>query len=131
MFLATMTPPCVGDYPAPRNVSDPDECEALTTRELEMDLADLNVDAVDLVMLHGPSNPDFDFAGSCSEQICEVNAAQWRAYSKFLAAGKTRAIGVSNYCVSCLECLLKSDDVGARARNLARRVAATPRPNAA
>ena len=103
-FVISMTPPCVHSAPPARNVTDPAACEALTTRELEAVLADLGVASLDLVMLHGPSEP-FGFEGACSRAVCGVNAAQWRAYEAFLSAGKTRAIGVSNFCQSCLACL--------------------------
>ena len=127
IFLASMTSPCVHDSPPARNVTDAGACEALTTRELESLLASLNTtypaassDGVafragkrvdirpgrylDLVMLHGPSEP-FGYEGACSEAVCKLNSAQWAAYEKFLRAGKARAVGVSNYCQSCLECL--------------------------
>jgi len=65
----------------------------------------LGLDHFDLLMLHGPSAP-FGSQGGCDPKICELNAAQWRAYTELLHAGAARAIGVSNYCESCFECLL-------------------------
>ena len=66
-------------------------------------LALLNTSYVDLLLLHGPSAPSFGYEGACSAAASALNAAQWRAYADFMAAGKARAIGVSNYCASCLE----------------------------
>ena len=105
LFLSSMTSPCVHlAAPPVRNVSDPEACEALTAAELDDVLAQLGVAALDLVMLHGPSEPN-GYAGACAGVPCALNAAQWRAYEAFLRAGKARAIGVSNFCQSCLACL--------------------------
>ena len=105
LFLSSMTSPCVHlAAPPVRNVSDPEACESLTAAELDDVLAQLGVAALDLVMLHGPSEPN-GYAGPCAGVPCALNAAQWRAYEAFLRAGKARAIGVSNFCQSCLACL--------------------------
>jgi 2,5-diketo-D-gluconate reductase A len=104
-FLTGMTSPCIHPAAPPkRNVSDPAACEALTTAEVDTTLALLGVQHVDLLLLHGPSAP-FGSTDGCSPEVCAVNAAQWRAYEAALAAGKTKAIGVSNFCQSCFECL--------------------------
>mmetsp|Transcript_20470 Transcript_20470/g.53788 ORF Transcript_20470/g.53788 Transcript_20470/m.53788 type:complete len:194 (-) Transcript_20470:103-684(-) len=58
-------------------------------------------------MLHGPNAP-FGDVTSCDALTCELNAAQWRAYTTLLREGEARAIGVSNYCASCFECLQQS-----------------------
>ncbi|KAH8049658.1 oxidoreductase [Aureococcus anophagefferens] len=92
IFLASMTSPCVHDSPPARNVTDAGACEALTTRELESVLTSLNTTYLDLVMLHGPSEP-FGYEGACSEAVCKLNSAQWAAYEKFMRAGKARAVG--------------------------------------
>ena len=55
-------------------------------------------------MLHGPSEP-FGHVGGCGAQACELAAAQWRAYEQLYRSGQVKAIGVSNYCQSCLACL--------------------------
>jgi len=36
--------------------------------------------------------------------------AQWKAMAEFYKAGKARAVGVSNYCPSCFECLKDKDE---------------------
>jgi 2,5-diketo-D-gluconate reductase A len=108
IFISAMTSPCIHPASQPvRNVTDPVACYNLTLIEAESVLHDLKVDAVDLLMLHGPSE-EFGHEGPCSDLACTLNAAQWKAYTAFLAAGKTRAIGVSNFCKSCLKCLQTS-----------------------
>ena len=103
-FLTSMTSPCVHlSSPPQRNVTDPDACYALTLQEAHAVLALLNTSYVDLLLLHGPSAPSFGYEGACSAAASALNAAQWRAYADFMRAGKARAIGVSNYCASCLE----------------------------
>ena len=103
-FLTSMTSPCVHlSSPPQRNVTDPDACYDLTLQEAHAVLALLNTSYVDLLLLHGPSAPSFGYEGACSAAASALNAAQWRAYADFMRAGKARAIGVSNYCASCLE----------------------------
>jgi 2,5-diketo-D-gluconate reductase A len=104
-FLTSMTTPCQHPAAPPiRNVTDPDACYNLTIAEFQENLDNLGVDYVDLMLLHGPSEP-FGNEGGCSKLACDLNTAQWRAYSDMLKAGKAKAIGVSNYCPSCFECL--------------------------
>jgi len=106
LFLTAMTTPCIHTAANPkRNVTDPNACYELTTNELAETARLLGVASFDLVLLHGPSEP-FGYEGGCGPDICAVNQAQWRAYQDFKSAGKARAIGVSNYCQSCLNCLL-------------------------
>ncbi len=106
IFVTAMTTPCVHPAAPPiRNVTDPDACYELTLRELNESLALLGQQYVDLVLLHGPSEP-FGYEGACGASVCALNQAQWRAYQDFLSAGSARAIGVSNYCQSCLDCIL-------------------------
>jgi 2,5-diketo-D-gluconate reductase A len=61
---------------------------------IEYDLAQLMVAQVDLLLIHTP--------GKSSRDI----ATTWSAMEAALAAGKTRAIGVSNFVTSNLETLL-------------------------
>lgn len=65
-------------------------------------------------MLHGPSRL-FGFQGPCGHP--DLNLAQWRAYAAMHQAGKARAIGVSNYCQSCLQPLLEDAGTPAPAVN--------------
>jgi len=94
-FLTTKTPPCT------KGTSESD-CYAQTKEQLAYDLTALQMDHVDLVLIHGTSG---DFDSACDADACALDYAQWRAYEEFYADGKARAIGVSNYCVSCLDCL--------------------------
>lgn len=93
-FLTTKTPPCRKITPA--------DCYNATMEQLEYDLEALQMDHVDLVLIHGSSgNP----SSACDQTACDKDYAQWRAYEDFYANGKAKAIGVSNFCVSCMECL--------------------------
>jgi diketogulonate reductase-like aldo/keto reductase len=85
-------------------VTDPEACYKLTVAEFEINLKNLGVEYVDLMLLHGPSEP-FGNLDGCSALACELNSAQWRAYTDMYKQGKAKAIGVSNYCPSCFECL--------------------------
>lgn len=107
-FITSMTAPCIHSASRPkRNVSDPDACYNLTLTEFQAQLDALGVDSVDLMMLHGPSRP-YGFQGPCGHP--ELNLAQWRAYTHMYKAGKARAIGVSNYCQSCLLPIIEDAD---------------------
>ena len=57
---------------------------ALTTKELEANLADLRVTQLDLALVHWPP----------SDGNCTVIRETWRAMEDFYFAGKARAIGV-------------------------------------
>jgi len=109
LFVSSMTSPCFHAAPPARNISDPAACYNLTLTEAESLLRDLGIQRLDLLMLHGPSEA-FGHVGGCTEFSCALNAAQWRAYAALLRAGKTRAIGVSNFCASCLKCLAAQTD---------------------
>lgn len=71
-----------------------DVCRAQITEDLKA----LNVDYVDMLMLR--DSPD-----------CDVMQAQWKVLEDTLAAGKTRSIGVINYCEGSLKCLLETAKV--------------------
>lgn len=102
IFVIAMTSPCMHSASPPRrNVTDPQACEALTAREINATLKALGVEYVDLLLLHGPSEP-FNFTGRCSARVNSLNQAQWAAYREALATGRAKSIGVSNFCQSCL-----------------------------
>lgn len=80
LFILTKIPAGFG------NSSDCNPDPSISYRYVQADLAQLQVKQVDLVLLHAPcpNNP----AG---------NDALWKGLEQALAAGLTRAIGVSNY----------------------------------
>lgn len=96
LFVETKVPGC-GMDPA---VS---KCYDDTKKVLDMDLTLLNMSYVDLVIIHFP--PRSAFLSRTCRWSCEQILDQWRAMEEFYAAGKAKAIGVSNYCPSCFECL--------------------------
>eukprot|EP00658_Telonema_sp_P-2_P009176 TRINITY_DN13460_c0_g1_i3.p1 TRINITY_DN13460_c0_g1~~TRINITY_DN13460_c0_g1_i3.p1 ORF type:complete len:294 (+),score=71.87 TRINITY_DN13460_c0_g1_i3:645-1526(+) len=105
VFITGMTPPCLHTAGPPvRNVSSASACEELTLSEIDSSLKALGIRQYDLLLLHGPNAP-FNNTAPCTDEVCGLNQAQWRAYRAALALGKARAIGVSNYCGSCLACL--------------------------
>lgn len=70
------------------------------------DLAALNLDYVDIVIVHNiPMKSDGTIA---TEGACKIMQEQWRALEDFKKFGKARAIGVSNYCQSDLACILET-----------------------
>ena len=107
-FLSSMTSPCIHGAPPMRNVTDPKNCYALTIAEASTLLEQLQVNTIDLLMLHGPSER-FGHIGACSKLACDLARAQWEAYVSMLRSGRVQAIGVSNFCQSCLKCLEGSD----------------------
>ena len=78
-------------------------CEEDTTAVLEKNLQELNQSYVDAVLIHSPPLPAM-LTRSCTP-VCGMIKAQWNAMSEFYQAGKARAIGISNYCDSCVACL--------------------------
>jgi len=86
-FLTTKVPPQQGRFSAYKG----------TMKDLNENMQLLGLDYVDLVLLHSPPR----------SQNCASMQEAWRAMEDFLAAKKTRTIGVSNYCPSSLECILQ------------------------
>jgi len=66
--------------------------------QIDEDLKALGVDSVDMLMLR--DSPD-----------CDVIQAQWAVLEKALASGKTRSVGVINFCESALTCVLQTAKV--------------------
>ena len=97
VFLQTKVPGCTGAATT---------CAAKTASDFQSDLDQLGLPCVDSVLLHGPPGPH---GAACkSEASCAAAAAQWGALEKLYAAKKTRSIGVSNYCATCIDCLARS-----------------------
>mmetsp|Transcript_127463 Transcript_127463/g.231760 ORF Transcript_127463/g.231760 Transcript_127463/m.231760 type:complete len:327 (-) Transcript_127463:96-1076(-) len=104
VFVISKTTPCVHPQASPPyNITDMKACLVQTRKDIESDLAQLDVEVIDLLLLHGANHFG---SGSCDRLACELNIAQWRVYEEFYYLGKLRAIGVSNYCPSCLDCLM-------------------------
>lgn len=104
VFLITKTTPCYHPQAPPKyNISNPIECGLQTEKDILSNLEQLQEDYIDLLLLHGPNHFG---AGSCTKETCALDAAQWAVYEAMLKKGKVRAIGVSNYCSSCLSCLM-------------------------
>jgi len=89
-FLTTKVPPGSG---------------SATTKALNDNMRLLDLDYVDLVLVHYPPI-SAKFGLGCSEM-----QDQWKAMEDFYKSGKTKAIGVSNYCISSLECIAKTATV--------------------
>jgi diketogulonate reductase-like aldo/keto reductase len=105
IFVETKVPGCGMD----KTTRNPFMCYNSTKQNLESDLELLGLPYVDLVILHFPPLPSF-IMRSCNELgSCEMARQQWKAMEEFYKAGKAKAIGVSNYCPSCFECLAKAD----------------------
>jgi len=108
IFLQTKVPGC--GNPMENTTRDPLTCYADTAKNLLADIEKLAVDYVDSVIIHFPPFPSFAVR-SCGDLTgsCEMARAQWKAMVEFYKANKTKAIGVSNYCPSCFECLKDSE----------------------
>jgi len=87
---------------------DLDSCVVMSEMFFNKTLLDLGTSFVDLMLLHSPP-PIIPWGSTCGHKTCALAQAQWGVLSAFLKRGKARAIGVSNYCASCLQCLLSSD----------------------
>merc|ERR1712046_101298 len=72
-----------------------------TKAALAQNLDQLGLEYVDLVLVHFPPR-----GNSCSSM-----QAQWSAMEEFYKAGKAKAIGVSNYCPSSLDCIMEKATV--------------------
>jgi diketogulonate reductase-like aldo/keto reductase len=98
LFLTTKVPGCA--TPDVR----PGHCYDDTIAMVNDDLRLLNVSFVDLILIHFPP-------ASCGSVVCPNIQAQWKAFEDIYAQKKARAIGVSNYCQSCFECLFQNSTI--------------------
>jgi diketogulonate reductase-like aldo/keto reductase len=80
-------------------------CYNDTLLRFDENLALLKLDSVDLMLVHWPPKE------GCTSETCPWMQQQWSAFEEMYKAGKARAIGVSNYCISCLQCLEKTMQV--------------------
>jgi diketogulonate reductase-like aldo/keto reductase len=92
-------------------------CSHDTARIFDQNLDELGVEYVDLMLLHAPTStkggdsvypgPYFNApACNCSDPIaCKAMQEQWSVMEKYYKLNKSKAIGVSNYCSACLDCI--------------------------
>ena len=83
--------------------SDESSAYAKTTKDLNDDISELGLPYVDLMLVHFPPRGN--------TKHCKAMQEQWRAMEDFYAQNKSRAIGVSNYCQSSFECIMKTAKV--------------------
>ena len=97
-------------------------------KKIASDLAQLQTSYADLMLIHFPpigvrpelrpappaartcSAPRVHVQG-CDASNCELMQQQWAALEQAYARGQARAIGVSNFCEACVQCLLKTTKV--------------------
>lgn len=97
IFVTTKVPSC-----GKQGIGSGSKCYGDTVKAMQTDLDQLGVDNVDLMLIHFPPSNYYSSKG------CTGMQDQWRAAEELYAANKTRAIGVSNYCPSCFECIFKT-----------------------
>jgi len=78
-----------------------DTCSADSVAAHHSNLAELDMTYTDLLLIHFPPS------GGCQNKInCDAMQAQWRALiTEVRDKNLTKSLGVSNMCISCLECL--------------------------
>jgi diketogulonate reductase-like aldo/keto reductase len=98
-FLTTKVPGCG----VPTQGLQP-PCYNNTLKLSQYNLDSMKVEQVDLLLLHFPPL----FGCSKGSASCTKMQQQWLALEDFYKMNKTRAIGVSNYCKECIQCILET-----------------------
>jgi 2,5-diketo-D-gluconate reductase A len=96
-------------------------CYEDTLTVLAQNLQQLDMPFVDMTLIHAPpcvpnsgwADPtclwdSMIYPHNCNcaaAEPCSMMQQQWRALEEMYRAGKTRAIGVSNFCPACLRCI--------------------------
>jgi hypothetical protein len=90
-FLTTKTPPC-------RMGTSVAACTLQTQTQLAQDLEELQLDYLDLVLIHGS---DGDSSKTCDEAACELDYAQWSVcvMTQYLCRWYARA---RTFALSCV-----------------------------
>eukprot|EP00041_Stephanoeca_diplocostata_P004242 m.42060 g.42060 ORF g.42060 m.42060 type:complete len:258 (+) comp14997_c0_seq2:334-1107(+) len=86
------------------------------------DLQLLNTTYIDLVLIHFPP------LGGCTSDNCPLMQEQWAVLEEVYKSKQARAIGVSNYCQECLECILKNATVTPAVNQVMHHVGMGPDP---
>mmetsp|Transcript_27246 Transcript_27246/g.63986 ORF Transcript_27246/g.63986 Transcript_27246/m.63986 type:complete len:361 (+) Transcript_27246:79-1161(+) len=100
-----------------------DVCKIDTVSKIETDLHQLSLEYIDLVLIHFPPCPGMDGSktspseatcykdksGCTHPQACDMVRAQWSVLTEVYKNKQIRAIGVSNYCSACFQCLTGSE----------------------
>jgi 2,5-diketo-D-gluconate reductase A len=119
LWLQTKVEPCG------HSIIRDGHCYNDTLAAFEQNLKQLNTSVVDMTLIHSPPCvPNSGWADAkcvwdsediypqnckCSADVpCKMIQQQWAALEKMLKAKKTRAIGVSNFCQACLDCIAKT-----------------------
>jgi 2,5-diketo-D-gluconate reductase A len=119
LWLQTKVEPCG------HSIIRDGHCFNDTLAAFEQNLKQLNTLVVDMTLIHAPPCvPNSGWADAacvwddediypqncqCSKEVpCKMMQEQWAALEQMLKAKKTRAIGVSNFCKACLDCLAKT-----------------------
>jgi len=77
-----------------------DNCDDVTTKGWQQNLADLDLDYVDMIMLDYPGHD------------CDSITGQWRSFEAMLAQNLTRSIAVSNFSPAQLDCVIGISTTG-------------------
>lgn len=92
-------------------------------RSIEESLAKLNMDYIDLVIIHCPQPWD-EFRGE--KRYFAENKAVWKAMEEAYQAGKVRAIGVSNFLIDDVENILADCKVKPTVNQVSTYIGNTP-----
>ena len=95
LFITTKVPGCG----VPTQGLQP-PCESNTFAQAVDDISELGLTHVDLMLIHFPPLLNCGVLGHC-----DYVQQQWRALEHLYSEKKARAIGVSNYCETCLRCI--------------------------
>jgi diketogulonate reductase-like aldo/keto reductase len=98
LFITTKVPAGFGN--ATDCMADPN----ITIRYIQENLRELQIDQVDLLLLHRPCQPSSSSRGPAKDPTASNNAL-WKGAQMALAMNLTRAIGVSNYVAADLKAL--------------------------
>lgn len=117
LFLTSKVPGC-----GLQGVGAGKKCHDDTIAIFEEDLKQLRVDYVDLMLIHFPPTT------GCNALTCPEIQSQWAAFELMYKQGKARSIGVSNWCVSCFECIEKSWEIKPMVNQIQYHVGMGPDP---